>query len=949
MAYSNNNKMIWDTPVWLPTGQFRTITSAVASMAGSKSTNERYIYYLAGTLFYVYDTWKDTHIKLASPMTPALTGSSIVYSNKEGYRGNCLSATNNTIELCGLNGNVFNGKEIEITSGIGAGQRRTITTSSENAIWDSGMVTTATANLLTDTTKRWEINQYIGYQVRVVYGTGASQVRKVLYNDATTLYFFDANYQQLEPWNNTAFSATAPYAVPVATASLQANYYIESSIATVSVNWTTNPDDSSSFLIKTGGVFMATSFATAPWMQFQYYDVASDTWTYKTALGGHLLAALGTDFKLEIISKEKLYGSGTATSGTARTLVDTTKTLTVDRWCNYSIFIASGTGTGQEQRIVANGTNYYEVERPWEVNPNATSVYEIHGESNRIWLSGNGGSSLFQYSIEMDQWFTGNVIDFGTANNISCKYKGQEPFGIATGVYAAAGITVLNPIPTVKGTGYAVGDLFNITTGGTVGKGRVESISAGGVVETVSLYSAGLTYTTGASKATTIISGAGNNGLQVNITTVGGVNRITTSSNVNLLKGDQVTIAGNSNAGHNAVYNVLAIDGLTTFDVLSSTAANMAATSTNTTTIIVDTTKNFVIDEHIGKIVKLEIAGTQVTSQFRRITSNTATTITVATIAAGTTGTSRYCILNPQAFGSDLISYKDSDSSKGRATGGTSVTLVDSSKVWQVGQWVGYRVRILAGTGVGKEVVISANTADTLTITTPGFTPDTTTKYRIMDTFGIATGGFLATALQDTTKNWVVNKWAGKRLKIVAGTGAGAETTIQSNTANTLTYTTIVTVVDATSVYVILAPQPRSTGTCLFWLYGNTTLEQEGRHLLSFRGGATNTWDMYDIVRDQWDITEYFMSQSETFTLGSSYSYDGVDTIYASVAIAADFIYVHGFDINTKRLVNSYQTTVLAGTAHTGNLMEIVTSPDGGSFLFLGICSSRLMYKTLLY
>jgi hypothetical protein len=44
---------------------------------------------------------------------------------------------------------------------------------------------------------------------------------------------------------------------------------------------------------------------------------------------------------------------------------------------------------------------------------------------------------------------------------------------------------------------YLVGDLFNITTGGTIGKGRVDSISAGGLVETVSLFSAGLNYTTG--------------------------------------------------------------------------------------------------------------------------------------------------------------------------------------------------------------------------------------------------------------------------------------------------------------------------------------------------------------------------------------------------------------------------------------------------------------------
>jgi hypothetical protein len=75
-----------------------------------------------------------------------------------------------------------------------------------------------------------------------------------------------------------------------------------------------------------------------------------------------------------------------------------------------------------------------------------------------------------------------------------------------------------------------------------IGKGRVDSISAGGLVETVSLFSAGLNYTTGPSKATTIISGVGNNGLTVNITTVGVVGRVTIVTNTNLNKGNSITI-----------------------------------------------------------------------------------------------------------------------------------------------------------------------------------------------------------------------------------------------------------------------------------------------------------------------------------------------------------------------------------------------------------------------
>jgi len=203
-------------------------------------------------LFFRYDTWKDTQQKLASPPVAAVTASSIKYSADEGYRGNCLSSTINTIEVAPLYTDLFVGKKINITSGLGYGQERTIISVQDPIIWESGIATAASNVSIQDTTQRWEINQYIGYQVRVVYGTGTSQVRKVLYNDSNTLYFYDVNFQQIEVWNNTPFSATAPYALPVATAGLQSNYFIESASLVVDSNWTITPDDSSSFVIKSG-------------------------------------------------------------------------------------------------------------------------------------------------------------------------------------------------------------------------------------------------------------------------------------------------------------------------------------------------------------------------------------------------------------------------------------------------------------------------------------------------------------------------------------------------------------------------------------------------------------------------------------------------------------------------------------------------------------------------
>lgn len=78
-------------------------------------------------------------------------------------------------------------------------------------------------------------------------------------------------------------------------------------------------------------------------------------------------------------------------------------------------------------------------------------------------------------------------------------------------------VGTLNATPTAGGTGYALGDLVEISTGGKNAR-VVVTAAAGGVVSSVHLAAGGSGYTTGAGKATTKITGAGNNDLTVNIT-----------------------------------------------------------------------------------------------------------------------------------------------------------------------------------------------------------------------------------------------------------------------------------------------------------------------------------------------------------------------------------------------------------------------------------------------
>ena len=468
-------KKIIDTPIWVPSQQLPVATSAVASFCSTKDATGRYTFYLQGTTFYKYDTWTELSIKLASPPVAAVTASSIKYSAQHGYYGNCLAATSTTMTIAGLYTDVLVGQEIEITGGTGTGQVKTISSVADPVILDTGVVTAAAATSLTDTTKRWGINQFVGYQVRVVYGTGTSQIRKVLYNNENTLYFQDNNYQQLEVWNNTAFSATAPYALPVATAGLQANYSIEQSVITLDSAWTVTPDSSSTYVIKGGGIFMISSTAAAPWSSFQYYDCLSDTWTPKTALGGLLTAALGTGFEIEIIDKTKTYLTGTATAvGTTTTLTDAAKNWPVNIFAGKTVVFTSGTGQRQAA-VIASNTATVLTFAAVTVAPDTNTTYTILALAPRstgtalIWAynvsetatAGNflycprGGATTIidRYDITLDQWFLSvfyspQSITFTTGT--SWVYDAADTIYIVSGQVASDFIQVyaLN-IPTL--------------------------------------------------------------------------------------------------------------------------------------------------------------------------------------------------------------------------------------------------------------------------------------------------------------------------------------------------------------------------------------------------------------------------------------------------------------------------------------------------------------------
>ena len=282
-----------DLPVWEQCRYFPTATPALSAMCSSVLVGERYMYAISASTFWRYDTFKDTWHQLSSPNVAPLGVLSLGMVSMGIYYGKIIrSLSFTTIQIAGFSGNRMDNKILRIVNGLGVGQQRTILSSTDPVIHDHGIATTV-ANVVTsaitiqDSLKKWDINQWTGYHCKLVFGTGAAQYRKVLYNDTNTLYFGDPNWQQLFPAGDGQWAATAPFAVPIAgVLGTQTHYTLESTTLTLDSPWTVAPNDSSLFSIVAGVITLMSTAATAPFYTVQAYDILSDTWTNRTAASG---------------------------------------------------------------------------------------------------------------------------------------------------------------------------------------------------------------------------------------------------------------------------------------------------------------------------------------------------------------------------------------------------------------------------------------------------------------------------------------------------------------------------------------------------------------------------------------------------------------------------------------------------------------------------------------
>lgn len=236
---------------------------------------------------------------------------------------------------------------------------------STGAYHPNGPTGTASAGAAsTITTTATAAGNLAGYKVRITAGTGAGQERTIA-----------------------------------------SNTYGSNTVLTVDTPWGTNPDATSVFVIQSGRfwIFIGNNATQG----LRYYDVASNTWSAALSVTG-VTATFATDGRM--VSTPGAFGptfaTGTATAGAASTLTNSGKTWTTNQWANFQVRITGGTGAGQTRSISSNTGTVLTVSANWATNPDATSIYNIEGNDDYLYLMGNAAVALFRYSISGNTWST---------------------------------------------------------------------------------------------------------------------------------------------------------------------------------------------------------------------------------------------------------------------------------------------------------------------------------------------------------------------------------------------------------------------------------------------------------------------------------------------------------------------------------------------------------------
>lgn len=739
MAFTSQLKQQLDLPTW------RILAPTIAaSSAGAASTSAdnprlevktgRYIYFLNNaTGFWKYDTISNGFSQLATPPTALLTYSSMKFAYAAGFQNQVISATSNTL-TAGIPSSCL-GYTLKIISGTGAGQQRVITGVGTPTVHDIGTATAATLNNITNTNKAYSFNQYTGYLLRTTGGAGQFQTRKILYNSATVLTIADPNKYAEDLLANSPYVAVAPYAVPA----VGTTYQIESNTITVDDNWDVTPDSTSVFKIFSGGIWLVSGASGTPFYTLQYYDVLSNQWYIRNASGGLVLAAASTEASVERTGESaSIWVKGKATGGSTTTLIDTNLEWDVNQWAGYYVRIFSGAGKNQIAKIASNTIDTLTFTTTLGTAITSTSQYMITGFDGGTATSGATTAGVSTLVDSTKTWKT-NRWNNMEVEIVAGTGAGQSRYIRATATNTLTVYPQWSTIPDNTSIYVIHGDNDNIhiSFAGRVGLFTHSTNS--------DLTLRGRDFEFGSAKG---VSAQFGNNTPVAVSAGAYSNptlTVTTVNPHNFRTGQTIKLRGDTGAG--ASINNLAggyvctVTGANTFTLAVGAGSAALTVPAQSTSTLVDSSKSWTVNQWAGYIVNYNTAqGPAGACTSAIITSNTATTLTL--VVAGTApiqGVSRYAITAaPSHPLKAMLGAYDS----GVATGTQSTTtLQDTTKTWGVGSLIGRYVVMQSGAGTNQELLITANTANTVTFATATAPIAGQTAYSISESTSLVGAG----------------------------------------------------------------------------------------------------------------------------------------------------------------------------------------------------------------
>ena len=239
---------------------------------------------------------------------------------------------------------------------------------------------------------------------------------------------------------------------------------------------------SDTFRISSGSFFVLNAGTLAATNYFKRFDIATTAWSNIGVTG--LPATWGTDGKMVTSSAFGVsYDSGTATSGSSTTLVESTRTWANSQWVNYQVRITAGTGVGQVRVITANTGTTLTFAAGATID--ATSQFVIEGDDDALYIMGNNAVTLYKHAITA-----------GTTSTVtpSAARAGAPIVGMSADFVGVTGITGWDSTSLIKNGRY-----IYCLRGGTAVIDRYDIPSQAWIATTGVNYVSPTTFTTGTS------------------------------------------------------------------------------------------------------------------------------------------------------------------------------------------------------------------------------------------------------------------------------------------------------------------------------------------------------------------------------------------------------------------------------------------------------------------